>query len=109
MLRDARDMRLPIPSPILLDSHDGGSLGLRLARVRSQVAVIRTLADHVEALARVGDASAIAEQLIEEMAHLGCRLLETAGALAAPSHPEDSGVFTRAVIDGTAQVMTDPS
>jgi hypothetical protein len=63
--------------------------------VRTQVAVIRTLADQVEALSRVGDAGAIADQLIEEMARLGCRLLETAGTLATPRQPEDSGVFER--------------
>jgi hypothetical protein len=63
--------------------------------VRTQVAVIRTLADQVEALSRAGDTGAIADQLIEEMARLGCRLLEAAGALATPPPPEDSGVFTR--------------
>jgi hypothetical protein len=89
-------MRLPISSVALPACDDGGSgLGLRLARVRTQAAVIRTLADHVEALSRDGDASAIADQLIEEMARLGCRLLETAGALAGSAPPEDSGVFTR--------------
>jgi hypothetical protein len=89
-------MRLPLPSAVLPEWHDGGrASALRLARVRAQVAIIRTLADHVETLSRAGDASGFADQLIEEMARLGYSLLETAGALATPPPLEDSGVFTR--------------
>jgi hypothetical protein len=88
-----------IPSLAALESSDDGPLvaELRLARLRSQAAVVRALADHVEHLSRAGDADGIGDQIIEEMARLGCRLLEAAGALAAGVPPiEDSGIFARA-------------
>ncbi len=83
--------------PFLASPHDGGYLPLegRCQRVRSQVAIIRALADHAEALSRAVDADAVADQLVEEMARLGCRVLEAAAALAMPPPPEDSGVFAR--------------
>jgi hypothetical protein len=87
----------PIPSlAAALGSDDDGRLEaeLCLGRLRSQAAVIRALADHVEHLSRAGDGDGIGDQLIEEMARLGCRLIEAAGSLAG-SHPEDSGVFAR--------------
>ncbi len=92
-----REMPPLSPAFASLESRDdsGFPTELRLVRVRAQVAIIRTLADQVEALSRVGDASALAEQIIEEMAGLGCRLLETAAALAGPPAPEDSGFFAR--------------
>jgi hypothetical protein len=86
-----------IPSLAALEADDDGRLvaELRLARLRSQAAVVRALADHVECLARAGDADGIGDQLIEELAQLGCRLLETAGTLARSQGPGDSGVFAR--------------
>jgi len=65
-------------------------------RVRSQVAIVRALADQVERLPLHGDGQGVPAQLIEELARLGCLLLEHAGALAALQPPEDSGVFARA-------------
>jgi hypothetical protein len=35
------------------------------------------------------------EQLIEEMARLGCRLFEAAAELTRTPAPEDTGVFNR--------------
>jgi hypothetical protein len=92
-------MPRPIPSLAALGSDDDARLEaeLRLGRLRSQAAVIRALADHVEHLSRAGDAEGIGDQLIEEMARLGCSLIETAGTLAGSQHPEDSGVFTTAL------------
>jgi hypothetical protein len=58
--------------------------------------VVRALADRIEHLSRAGDADEIGDQLIEEMARLGCRLLEAAGSLAGATHLEDSGTFARA-------------
>ncbi len=83
--------------PFLASPHDGGYLPVerRCQRVRSQVAIIRALADHAEALSRAVDADAVADQLVEEMARLGCRVLEAAAALATPPPPEDSEVFAR--------------
>jgi hypothetical protein len=67
---------------------------VHLGRLRSQVAVVRALADAVECLARPG-AEGMDDQLIEEMARLGCRLLESAGALAGKPRPGDSAIFER--------------
>ncbi len=61
---------------------------VRLARLRSQVAVVRALADQVEYLTRPGRTDELRDQVIEEMARLGCLLLEAAGSLAGAS-PED--------------------
>jgi hypothetical protein len=83
------------PSLRALESDDNDQLAqeLRLARLRAQVAVVRALADHVEYLARPGDTDGLSKQVIEEMARLGCRLLEAAGALVGSPCPEDSGVY----------------
>jgi hypothetical protein len=72
-------------------------LEVRLERLASQVAVVRTLADNVETLARLTRAGGLEKQLVEEMARLGCRLLETAATLAAlpEASSEESGVFAR--------------
>jgi hypothetical protein len=79
-----------ISSLAALQSDDGGLLvaELRLARLRSQVAIVRALADHVEYLARPQDTKELGDQVIEEMARLGSRLLEAAAALAASPPPE---------------------
>jgi hypothetical protein len=90
--------------PSLAGPYDGGSPALerRCQRIRSQVAVIRALADHAEGLSRTVDADAVADQLVEEMARLGCRLLEAAASLATPAPPEDSGVFARPAREAVA-------
>lgn len=90
-------MQRPIPSFAALGSDDDSWLEaeLRLGRLRSQVAVIRALADHVERLSRVEGADGVGDQLIEEMARLGYRLIEAAGTMAGSQPPEDSGVFAR--------------
>lgn len=66
----------------------------RLARLRSQVAVIRTLADRAEHLERSGESDGLSDQLIEEMARLGFHLLEAAAWLTESPRSEDSG-FSR--------------
>ncbi len=79
----------------LADPCDGQSPAeAHLGRIRSQAAVVRALADAAECLARPG-AEGVGDQLVEEMARLGCRLLESAGALARDPRPEDSAVFAR--------------
>jgi hypothetical protein len=94
-----------MPSMDALDSHDDGLLNaeLRLARLRSQVAVVRTIADHVERLARPPEADGLKGQLVEEMARLGCCLVEAAAALVERSRPEESGVFARQASFGDAE------
>ena len=53
---------------------------LKLARVRAQVAVVRTLTDHIERFAHVADLEGLREQVVEEMARLECRLYEASMA-----------------------------
>jgi hypothetical protein len=57
---------------------------LRLVVTNRQVAIVRTLADELErCLVRDGAAMpALQEQLVQELARLGCRSLETAAAMA---------------------------
>jgi hypothetical protein len=91
-------MPVHIPSLAAHESNDDGLLAaaFRLARIRSQAAVVRALADQVEHLSRAADAEGVNSQIIEEMARLGCRLLEAAAAFVnAPDTIEDSRVFTR--------------
>jgi hypothetical protein len=90
-------MSVHLPSLDVLESNDDERLGeeLQLARLRSQVAVVRTIADEVEHLARPRDANGLKAQLAEEMARLGCRLLETAASLTEPARSEGSGIFAR--------------
>jgi hypothetical protein len=86
-----------IPSVAALESSDDGRLAaeLRLVGLRSQAAVVRTLADNVERLSREAQAEGLARQLIEEMARLGSRLLDAATAFREAPRVEDSGVFAR--------------
>jgi hypothetical protein len=65
------------------------------AHLRAQVAVVRALADQVDHLPRDLREEGLRSQLIEELARLGCLLIEEAGSLAAARPPEDSGVFAR--------------
>lgn len=87
----------PTPSRAALGPHDGGTLEAKsqLGRLRSQAAVIRSLADCVEHLSRAADNEGVGDQLIEELACLGCKLIETAAALAGSQQPETTGVFAR--------------
>lgn len=56
---------------------------LRVVATKQQIAVVRTLADELErCLGRGGAALAVQGQLVEELARLGCRSIETAAAMA---------------------------
>ena len=81
-----------LPPVTTLASHDHSQLpaALRLARLRTEVAVVRTLADHIERLASPRQADGLSEQLIEEMARLGRLLFEAAGELAKAPEPDDT-------------------
>ena len=86
-------MLTSMPSLSALESDDEDRLAaeVRLARLRSQLAVIRALADHIEHLARPQDTDGLGEQVVEEMACLGCRLLEAAASLTeSPRGPSRS-------------------
>jgi hypothetical protein len=90
-------MLVPILSLSTLESDDEDRLAaeLGLARLRSQLAVIRTLADHIEHLARPQDTDGLGHQIVEEMARLGCRLIEAAASLTQSPRSDESGVFER--------------
>jgi hypothetical protein len=51
--------------------------------VRSQAAFVRTLLDELERVAPPGVDDAVSEQLVEELARLGCRCIELASALTS--------------------------
>lgn len=56
---------------------------LRLVATKQQIAVVRTLADELErCLVHGGAAADLQEQLVQELARLGCRSVETAAAMA---------------------------
>ena len=75
---------LPSLSALEADDDDLLSTELRFTRLRSQVAVVRALADHVEYLARPRSSDALAGQLIEELARLGACLLEATRPRTGP-------------------------
>jgi hypothetical protein len=86
-----------LPAVTTLESNDDDRLSaeLRLARLRTEVAIVRTLADQIELLVSPRHANGLGDQLIEEMARLGCLLFEAAAELTRSPAPEDSGVFKR--------------
>ena len=96
------------PSVSALESSKDGPLAAapRLVNLRSQAAVVRTLADQVEQLSRAADVDALGTQMVEEMARLGCSLLDAAAALAGASRVEDSGVFKRVAMPETVHWET---
>jgi hypothetical protein len=67
--------------------------------VRSEVACVRALLEELERVAPSSlDERAISGQLVEDLARLGCRFLEAAGALARVVDPvvaPESGVRVR--------------
>jgi hypothetical protein len=86
-----------LPGVKALESNDDHqhSAEVRLARLRTEVAVVRTLADQIELLVRPRHAEGVRDQLVEELARLGCLLFETAAELTNPPTAEDSGIFPR--------------
>jgi hypothetical protein len=90
-------MLASLPTLAALESDDDVRLAaeLRLGGLRSQLAVIRTLADDIEHLARPQDSDGLGEQIVEEMARLGCRLLQAAASLTKSPRSDESGVFAR--------------
>jgi type II secretory pathway component PulM len=96
-MRTQPPVSLALPSLASLEENDERRLSaeLSLARLRAQVAVIRTLTDHIEQFAHAADVAGLHEQVVEEVARLGCRLFEVAASMAASDRPEVSGVFRR--------------
>jgi hypothetical protein len=84
-----------LPSLRALQTSDDERLReeLYLLAVREQVAVVRAFADELERLTSRGRTRALYEQLVEELARLGCRILETAATasrMAEPATPVDA-------------------
>ena len=55
---------------------------VRVLAVREQTAIVRALADELEHLAPWGTTAGLRHQLVEELARLGCRIVETAAILS---------------------------
>jgi|HubBroStandDraft_5_1064220.scaffolds.fasta_scaffold150277_2 hypothetical protein len=90
-------MKTHLPSLRALQSSDDQPLReeLSLLAVREQVAVVRAFADEVERLTFGGRMCGPYEQLVEELARLGCRILETAATASRtvePPTPRDTGL-----------------
>jgi hypothetical protein len=64
---------------------------LCLLAVREQVAVVRAFADELERLTSQGSVRGLCEQLVEELARLGCRILEAAATASRVEHATPTG------------------
>lgn len=91
-----------VPCLDVPESNDNGLLAaeLVLGLLRSQVAVVQSIADRIEQIARPRHAARLRTQLAEEMARLGCHLLEAAEALIEPSRSEDRGIVVPCSLQG---------
>lgn len=83
----------PQNGPMQRKSHLSAALTTSL---RSQAAFVRALLDELERISPADSEGALGAQLVEELARLGCRCLETASALSATvpaevSSPADAG------------------
>ncbi len=80
----ANEMRVILPSLCALHTRDGERLrdALDLLVVRQQVAVVRAFADELERMAARGSSETLRPQLVEELARLGCRILEAAATMS---------------------------
>jgi hypothetical protein len=86
-----------LPSVTTLESDDENQLAteLRLVRLRTQVAVVRTLADQIELLMSPRHVDGLSDQLMEEVATLRGRLFEAASELRKSPAQKDTEVFHR--------------
>jgi hypothetical protein len=93
LLETAATMLAHVPPLDALESNDDNrhAADARRARLRSQVAVIRTLADRAEHVVRPRESDGLSDQLIEEMARLGCQLLEAAAWLTESPRLQTAG------------------
>jgi hypothetical protein len=69
--------RLLIPSPSIARANEARAL----TNVRSQAAFVRALLDEVERVVPRESNDLVSEQLVEELARLGCRFLDVASKL----------------------------
>jgi hypothetical protein len=73
---------------------------LRALSIRKQAAIVRALADELEHLAPQGATGSLREQLVEELARLGCRILETAAKLSGTTEVQFGSDVLPANISG---------
>lgn len=81
-------MRDHLPSVAALVASDDRLLHEELdgLAIRQQTAVVRTLMDQLERVTPRG-AGSLRAQLVEELARLGCGILEAVATLSASTHP----------------------
>lgn len=82
-------MTVHLPSIQALTSGDDRLLHEELGglAVRRQTAVVRALLDQVECLSPWSAIEGLRAQLVEELARLGCMLLEAAASLSSTTEP----------------------
>lgn len=77
---------ISIPDLLIPSGPDHAAAETELRSVRMQAALVRSLLDELEHIApsaeRTEDADAIADQTVEELVHLGCKMIEAAAAIA---------------------------
>jgi hypothetical protein len=75
-----------VPDVLTMSPAGAMALDSELQSVRAQAALVRSLLDELDELAPPGGRSAdshfFAEQVVEELTHLACRMMETAAAIA---------------------------
>jgi hypothetical protein len=82
-------VRTHLPSLRALQTSDDEQLceELGLLAVREQVALVRDFADELERLTSPERMRGLRQQFVEELARLGCRVLETAAAASRTTEP----------------------
>jgi hypothetical protein len=95
LLAGETPVKTHLPSLRALQTSDDEQLHeeFSLLAVREQVAIVRALADELERLTAQGRMRGRCEQFVEELARLGCRILETAATasrMAEPATPTDA-------------------
>ncbi len=82
-------MKVHLPSVEALTSGDDRLLHQELGglAVRRQTAVVRALLDQMECLSALSAIEGLRAQLVEELARLGCTILEAAATLSSQTEP----------------------
>lgn len=82
-------MKTHLPSLRALQTSDDERLreDLTLLAVREQVAIVRAFTDELERLTSRKRMRGLCEQFVEELARLGCRILETAAEVSRTTGP----------------------
>jgi hypothetical protein len=95
LLAGEAPVKTHLPSLRALQTSDDEQLHeeFSLLAVREQVAIVRALADELERLTAQGRMRGRCEQFVEELARLGCRILETAATASQTTEPTTSMGF----------------